>query len=365
MSVTVQQPFKLFTDLDGNPLDNGYIYIGTYGANPETNPISIYWDAAMTIPASQPLRTTSGFITRFGSPANVYVAGDFSITIKSQSSALIYSALSWSFNNDIAFAINTATNKVTPVNADQFGLWDSVSGILNHVTWDNIKATLVTYLSALTSTWAISTTGNAQSSTTVTVNDAASDTTTWPLLAGSVTGVQTPLTDPGLTYDASINTLTTTTFNGNVIATTGTFAGTITRTSGAGVGISSISTDSGGIYGQTGVNTAYAIQGYNSSASASAIGIYGSTAGAGIGVYGNAGAGTGVYGYSANSLGVKGTTIGTDSYTVATLPVASAALAGARAYVIDANSAVFNNSAVGGGANKMPVFCNGAGWFIG
>lgn len=39
-------------------------------------------------------------------------------------------------------AINTATAKTTPVNADRFGFWDSVSELLNHVTWANIKATL-------------------------------------------------------------------------------------------------------------------------------------------------------------------------------------------------------------------------------
>jgi hypothetical protein len=58
----------------------------------------------------------------------------------------------------------------------------------------------------LTSTWAISTTGN---SATVTVADAASDTTTWPLLATSQTGNQSPATDAGITYDASTNILST------------------------------------------------------------------------------------------------------------------------------------------------------------
>lgn len=47
---------------------------------------------------------------------------------------------------------------------------------------------------------------------TVTVADAASDATTWPMLATSQTGNMAPATDAGLTYDASANTLVTTAF---------------------------------------------------------------------------------------------------------------------------------------------------------
>ena len=53
--------------------------------------------------------------------------------------------------------------------------------------------------------------GNAS---TVTVVDSGSDTTTWPMLATSQTGNQSPATDAGITYDASTNALSTTTFIG-------------------------------------------------------------------------------------------------------------------------------------------------------
>ena len=49
---------------------------------------------------------------------------------------------------------------------------------------------------------------------TIQVIDAAADTTTFPMLAGSATGSLQPLTDPGLTYNASTNALTATTFVG-------------------------------------------------------------------------------------------------------------------------------------------------------
>jgi hypothetical protein len=52
---------------------------------------------------------------------------------------------------------------------------------------------------------------------TVSVADAAADTTTFPLLGGSATGSLPPLTDPGLAYNASTNVLTLT---GSVVAPT-------------------------------------------------------------------------------------------------------------------------------------------------
>lgn len=53
------------------------------------------------------------------------------------------------------------------------------------------------------------------------------------------------------------------------------------------------------------------------------------------------------------------------TFTVATLPLAATAGSGARSFVTDANAATFKTALVGGGANKVPVFSDGTGWFIG
>ncbi len=55
----------------------------------------------------------------------------------------------------------------------------------------------------------------------------------------------------------------------------------------------------------------------------------------------------------------------TAAYTVATLPPASASLAGARALVTDAASPAFLATLTGGGATKCPVFCDGSAWRAG
>jgi hypothetical protein len=105
----VNQPFPHFTDDSGEELDNGYIYIGTAGSDPESNPITVYWDQALTIPASQPLRTVNGYISRngsaSGSPSRVWVGVDYSIKIKDRRQVAIYTSLE--DNNELAISGST------------------------------------------------------------------------------------------------------------------------------------------------------------------------------------------------------------------------------------------------------------------
>lgn len=60
MSALRVNPFEYFTDTNGDPLDDGYIYVGVANLDPETNPISVFYDSALTIPVAQPIRTVAG-----------------------------------------------------------------------------------------------------------------------------------------------------------------------------------------------------------------------------------------------------------------------------------------------------------------
>ena len=95
MAVRVLPSYPNYRDTTGGPLENGYIYIGTAGADAETNPISVFWDEAGTIPASQPIRTVGGYPSYSGSPGMLYVTGssDFSLTVRTVTGTLVYSAL--------------------------------------------------------------------------------------------------------------------------------------------------------------------------------------------------------------------------------------------------------------------------------
>lgn len=88
--ITVTTPYPQFAELDGSPLDNGAVYIGTAGLNSETNPIAVFWDNAGTQPAAQPLTTRAGLIARNGAPARVYVnAAAYSLLVKDKQGRLI------------------------------------------------------------------------------------------------------------------------------------------------------------------------------------------------------------------------------------------------------------------------------------
>lgn len=95
----VTGPYPIFTDLDGSPLDDGYLYIGVINEDPETNPIQVYWDSNLTIPATQPIRTNSGYAYRNGTPALLYTAGEFSITIRNKRQEFVlYSPVGYGFD---------------------------------------------------------------------------------------------------------------------------------------------------------------------------------------------------------------------------------------------------------------------------
>lgn len=86
----IGNPFPVFLDGQGGLLDNGQIWIGTANQDPEANPIQVYWDAALTIPASQPLRTLAGTIRNGATPAFAFVAADdFSMRVSDSNDAQI------------------------------------------------------------------------------------------------------------------------------------------------------------------------------------------------------------------------------------------------------------------------------------
>lgn len=90
-ALSIQVPFPVFQDRDGQPLDNGYIWIGEPNLPPQTNPVNVYFDDALTILAPQPLRTINGYISNSGSPAQVYIDGvNFSILVQDNKGSMVY-----------------------------------------------------------------------------------------------------------------------------------------------------------------------------------------------------------------------------------------------------------------------------------
>ena len=91
-ALSIQPTYPIFTDIDGQPLEDGFVWIGQANLDPQVNPINVYWDAALTLPAGQPIRTLAGYPSNSGAPARLYVNSDYSIRVMNKNGSVVYSA---------------------------------------------------------------------------------------------------------------------------------------------------------------------------------------------------------------------------------------------------------------------------------
>ena len=90
-ALSIQIPFPVFQNRDGQPLDNGYVWIGQLNLNPQTNPVQVYFDRAQTQLAQQPLRTINGYVSNAGTPAQLYINEmNFSILVQDKNGSMVY-----------------------------------------------------------------------------------------------------------------------------------------------------------------------------------------------------------------------------------------------------------------------------------
>lgn len=83
---TVNNAFPYFPEAG----TNGYIYIGAANQDAQTNPITVYRDAALTLPWAQPIRTLNGYPAYQGAQAEIYTAASsWSITVKNANQQVV------------------------------------------------------------------------------------------------------------------------------------------------------------------------------------------------------------------------------------------------------------------------------------
>jgi hypothetical protein len=93
--IKFENVFSVFTDLKGEPLEDGYIYIGQENKDPVSNQITIYWDENLSIAAGQPVRTLAGYPDYNGSPGNLYSnVTNYSIKVLNKKRELVFESLS-------------------------------------------------------------------------------------------------------------------------------------------------------------------------------------------------------------------------------------------------------------------------------
>jgi predicted outer membrane repeat protein len=142
----IQTTFPIFTDLDGTPLENGYIYIGTFGENPVDNSkqIPVYYDKESQEPVSQPIRTISGYPSRGGSPAQLYTNSKYSIVVQNSEQELVYSSLASLFPviesdlpwyNALNYGNGTYTNDTIAAAVSDLGSSTKYALLISKGTW--------------------------------------------------------------------------------------------------------------------------------------------------------------------------------------------------------------------------------------
>lgn len=91
MSIVMQiNPFDYFADNNGDALNEGYVWIGEPNKDPRQFPVSVYFDAALTIPAAQPLRTNAGYIVRANTPTTLYISGNYSVLVETKTHLRVF-----------------------------------------------------------------------------------------------------------------------------------------------------------------------------------------------------------------------------------------------------------------------------------
>lgn len=91
-AIAVNQPFPLFSDQNGTLLDNAYLYFGVENLEPVSNPITVYIDENLTVPISQPIRTSGGYPVSGGTPQKLYVGQNYSIKILDKNGAFVFAS---------------------------------------------------------------------------------------------------------------------------------------------------------------------------------------------------------------------------------------------------------------------------------
>lgn len=86
----VVSPYLPFNGLTGLGLNDGALYIGQDGKDPETYPQACFWDAAGTVPAAQPIQVLGGYPMRLGTPTRVYTASTYSMRVRDATGAQVF-----------------------------------------------------------------------------------------------------------------------------------------------------------------------------------------------------------------------------------------------------------------------------------
>lgn len=138
----IEPAFPLYVDLDGEPLDNGYIYFGLVDQNPVTAPVTVYWDTEGLEPAAQPLRTEDGYIVRNGTPANVFFSAAYSQLVQDKRHQQIYYAPDSNDYSVANYVQSTIGNLPTSIGSSLIGFLQAGVGAILRTVQSKLRDTI-------------------------------------------------------------------------------------------------------------------------------------------------------------------------------------------------------------------------------
>ena len=147
-ALSIQPPYPAFAGADGQPLENGYIWVGTVNLNPQVNPIAAFWDSALTIPAAQPIRTLNGYPVYQGTPARFYVNSDYSIQVLDNKGSVVYTSLNGNISSGwvATNATGTGVQTIFSVTSTPFAIY--INGVYQNQNTYTVTGGNVTFSQA-------------------------------------------------------------------------------------------------------------------------------------------------------------------------------------------------------------------------
>jgi hypothetical protein len=148
-ALSVEAPYPAFAGTDGQPLEDGFINVGVVNLNPITNPIAAFFDAALTIPAVQPIRTSGGYPVYQGTPARFYVGSDYSIQVKDKKGSVVYTSLNGNASaggSAVENATGTGTQTIFNVSSTPSAIY--INGVYQNQNTYTLTPNTVTFSQA-------------------------------------------------------------------------------------------------------------------------------------------------------------------------------------------------------------------------